>query len=64
MARSFAKGSGGALAIASEPGQGTKVSVWLPVTDRETNDRHGSRANGTGAFACWGRPASSRTLGG
>ncbi|MBV1796509.1 ATP-binding protein [Siccirubricoccus sp. G192] len=35
MARSFAKGSGGALAIASEPGQGTTVSLWLPVTDRE-----------------------------
>ncbi|MBV1797820.1 response regulator [Siccirubricoccus sp. G192] len=34
MARSFAHGSGGALAITSEQGQGTSVSLWLPVTNR------------------------------
>jgi signal transduction histidine kinase/ActR/RegA family two-component response regulator len=31
MARSFAQGSGGTLAIATELGQGTKVSLWLPA---------------------------------
>ena len=35
MARSFAQGSGGALAIDSEPGQGTQVALWLPVTAAE-----------------------------
>jgi signal transduction histidine kinase/CheY-like chemotaxis protein len=38
MARSFAKGSGGALAITSKPDQGTRVSVWLPVTDQKAGD--------------------------
>jgi signal transduction histidine kinase/CheY-like chemotaxis protein len=32
MANSFAQGSGGALAIESEVGRGTRVSLWLPVT--------------------------------
>ena len=31
MARSFAEGSGGALAIDSAPGCGTRVSIWLPI---------------------------------
>jgi signal transduction histidine kinase/ActR/RegA family two-component response regulator len=31
IARGFAEGSGGALAIVSDPGRGTKVSLWLPV---------------------------------
>jgi signal transduction histidine kinase/ActR/RegA family two-component response regulator len=31
MARSFAQGSGGSLAITTEQGRGTKVSLWLPV---------------------------------
>lgn len=31
MARGFAEQSGGALAIASEPGRGTTVRLWLPV---------------------------------
>ncbi|GAA0569872.1 hypothetical protein GCM10009416_05490 [Craurococcus roseus] len=31
MARGFAEGSGGTLAIASEPGRGTRVSLWLPI---------------------------------
>ena len=34
MARGFAEASGGALAIASEPGRGTRVSLWLPVVAR------------------------------
>ncbi|WP_052388645.1 ATP-binding protein [Belnapia moabensis] len=32
MANSFAQGSRGALAIDSEKGRGTRVSLWLPVT--------------------------------
>jgi signal transduction histidine kinase/ActR/RegA family two-component response regulator len=35
MANSFAQGSGGALAIESEPGCGTRVSLWLPVTQAD-----------------------------
>jgi signal transduction histidine kinase len=31
MARSFAQGSGGTLAIRSAPGEGTAVCLWLPV---------------------------------
>ncbi|MBD0270498.1 MAG: HAMP domain-containing protein [Acetobacteraceae bacterium] len=31
MARGFAEGSGGSLTVASEPGRGTRVSLWLPV---------------------------------
>jgi signal transduction histidine kinase len=31
MARSFAEGSGGRLSIASEPGRGTRITLWLPV---------------------------------
>ena len=33
MARGFAEQSGGALAIGSELGLGTTVTLWLPVTD-------------------------------
>jgi len=36
MARSFAEQSGGALSIASEPGRGTIVTIWLPVTSART----------------------------
>jgi PAS domain S-box-containing protein len=32
LVRDFAEQSGGALAIVSEPGQGTTVTLWLPVT--------------------------------
>ncbi len=31
MAQGFAEGSGGALRIASDPGRGTQVSLWLPI---------------------------------
>jgi signal transduction histidine kinase/CheY-like chemotaxis protein len=31
MAQGFAEGSGGALRIASDPGRGTRVSLWLPI---------------------------------
>jgi len=43
MARSFAKGSGGALAIASEPDRGARVSIWLPVTHQQAGRRDESR---------------------
>jgi signal transduction histidine kinase/ActR/RegA family two-component response regulator len=33
MAKGFAEQSGGALAIASEPGRGTTVTIWLPQDD-------------------------------
>ena len=33
MARGFAEQSGGALAIESEPGSGTIVTLWLPVAE-------------------------------
>jgi PAS domain S-box-containing protein len=33
MARGFAEQTGGAMRIESEPGRGTTVSLWLPVTD-------------------------------
>ena len=35
MVRGFAEQSGGALHIDSAPGQGTTVSLWLPVADAE-----------------------------
>ncbi|MBL6082556.1 response regulator [Belnapia sp. T18] len=35
MARGFAEQSGGALAVESEVGSGTSVSLWLPVADEE-----------------------------
>lgn len=34
MAQGFAEGSGGRLAIRSQVGQGTTVSIWLPVAER------------------------------
>ena len=33
MARGFAEQSGGALTVVSEPGQGTTVTLWLPIAD-------------------------------
>jgi len=33
MARGFAEQSGGAISIASQPGRGTTVSLWLPKED-------------------------------
>ena len=52
MANSFAQGSGGALAIDSEVGRGTRISLWLPVTraDLEVERvemRHPGEAVGT-----------------
>ena len=36
MAKGFAEQSGGGLAIESAPGQGTTVTIWLPVADVRT----------------------------
>ena len=36
MARGFAEQSRGALAVASEPGRGTRVTLWLPVRRRRS----------------------------
>jgi signal transduction histidine kinase/ActR/RegA family two-component response regulator len=57
MARSFAEGSGGALAIDSAPGSGTRVSIWLPIagdaarpaTLRPARDRAQRGASGSRA---------------
>jgi CheY-like chemotaxis protein len=35
MTRSFAEGSGGGFALASELGQGTRVTLWLPIAKPE-----------------------------
>ncbi len=39
MARSLAEGSGGALAIESAPGRGTRVSLWLPAAGPDAAER-------------------------
>ena len=36
MAKGFAEQSGGGLAIESAPGEGTTVTIWLPVADVRT----------------------------
>jgi PAS domain S-box-containing protein len=48
MVYGFAKQSGGALAIASEVGKGTKVEIWLPRAPAES-DRAGADAGLTAA---------------
>jgi len=45
MAKGFAEQSGGGLAIESEPGRGTTVTLWLPAADTGT----GTAATPTGA---------------
>lgn len=39
MVYGFARQSGGTVAIASEPGQGTQVTLWLPLIDDATAAR-------------------------
>ncbi len=54
MAQGFAEQSGGALAIASRPGEGTTVTLWLPeAVSGETADAApaGSPAGGTQTHA-------------
>jgi CheY-like chemotaxis protein len=63
MARSFAEGSGGALAIDSAPGNGTRVSIWLPTAGDPARrepplpagadaERGAARAGGAARRAC------------
>jgi len=44
MARGFAEQSGGALTLASAPGAGTTVTLWLPVAPAEEDARPPRRA--------------------
>jgi len=62
MARSFAEGSGGALAIGSAPGEGTRVSLWLPVTVRAELPVGPRRAGGTQAPRSAGLPCHPHLL--
>ncbi|WP_406856117.1 ATP-binding protein [Alsobacter sp. KACC 23698] len=48
MAREFAEGAGGALRIASEPGRGTEVTLWLPAAGSGASD---PASSATGASA-------------
>jgi signal transduction histidine kinase len=54
MARGFAEQSRGALALASEPGRGTKVTLWLPAASADAT-RPASPEQGSGAVTS-GRP--------
>jgi CheY-like chemotaxis protein len=56
MARSFAQGSGGALAIASEGGKGTRVSLWLPVLREATGTEAPPAPASAAAEPLSGRP--------
>jgi signal transduction histidine kinase/ActR/RegA family two-component response regulator len=58
MANSFAQGSGGALAIESEPGRGTRISLWLPVTQADVPVERVEMAGRRGDAA--GRPLGRR----
>ncbi len=46
MARGFAEQSGGMLGVSSEPGQGTTVALWLPVTSPMAEGRPGLPGSG------------------
>ncbi|WP_408906457.1 hybrid sensor histidine kinase/response regulator [Sabulicella glaciei] len=45
MARGFAEQSGGALAVESELGRGTTVSIWLPAAEEDLRKPHRSIAD-------------------
>jgi PAS domain S-box-containing protein len=44
MARGFAEQSKGALAVASEPGRGTRVTLWLPAAGPDATPAEPARA--------------------
>jgi len=46
MVQGLAAQSGGALELASRPGAGTSVSVWLPVADTSSDPVAGGRVDG------------------
>ena len=51
MARDFALQAGGGLALASEPGQGTTVTLWLPVAEGNAERGAERRAERAGRVA-------------
>jgi signal transduction histidine kinase/CheY-like chemotaxis protein len=58
LARGFAEGSSGKLSIASEIGQGTKVSLWLPAVARDVRSKDASEpARHTGVIRPGERPS-------
>jgi PAS domain S-box-containing protein len=48
LARGFAEQSGGGLRIASEPGQGATVALWLPVAAAEAKEKTARAEKGRG----------------
>ncbi|MGE4044044.1 MAG: response regulator [Acetobacteraceae bacterium] len=58
MVHGFVHQSGGAMAIDSKPGNGTSISVWLPVAGRARQDDRALQAARDG----WQAGASARVL--
>jgi PAS domain S-box-containing protein len=49
MVRGFAEQSGGTISIASDPGKGTTVTLWLPTADPEKYPSPATPQDGVGA---------------
>ncbi len=49
MIHGLAAQSGGTLTLASEPGRGTSIALWLPATDEQAAEASGQRAEPTPA---------------